>query len=76
MVLEVVRAAIVAYGTPRDASPTTAAGGLQHVDRCRQEGGKIEQIVAKPQRPQTLGKVERFWGTLWRECIETSVFVD
>jgi hypothetical protein len=36
----------------------------------------IKQIVAKPQRPQTLGKVERFWGTLWRECIETSVFFD
>jgi transposase InsO family protein len=36
----------------------------------------IKQIVAKPQRPQTLGKIERFWGTLWRECIETSVFID
>ena len=36
----------------------------------------IKQIVAKPQRPQTLGKIERFWGTLWRECIETSVFLD
>jgi hypothetical protein len=23
-----------------------------------------------------LGKVERFWGTLWRECVETAVFVD
>jgi hypothetical protein len=36
----------------------------------------IKHIVAKPQRPQTLGKIERFWGTLWRECIETSVFLD
>jgi hypothetical protein len=36
----------------------------------------IKHIVAKPQRPQTLGKVERFWGTLWRECIETAVFLD
>jgi hypothetical protein len=23
-----------------------------------------------------LGKIERFWGTLWRECIETAVFLD
>jgi hypothetical protein len=23
-----------------------------------------------------LGKIERFWGTLWRECIESAVFVD
>jgi integrase-like protein len=32
--------------------------------------------VASPHRPQTLGKIERFWGTLWRECVETAVFVD
>lgn len=32
--------------------------------------------MAKPKRPQTLGKVERFWGTLWRECVESAVFVD
>ncbi len=25
-------------------------------------------------RPQTLGKVERFWGTLWRECLEAAIF--
>ncbi len=36
----------------------------------------IRQIVARPRRPQTLGKIERFWGTLWRECVETAVFVD
>jgi hypothetical protein len=23
-----------------------------------------------------LGKIERFWGTLWRECLEAAVFVD
>ena len=32
--------------------------------------------MPKPRRPQTLGKVERFWGTLWRECIESAVFID
>ena len=36
----------------------------------------IRQIVASPHRPQTLGKIERFWGTLWRECVETAVFLD
>jgi hypothetical protein len=36
----------------------------------------IKQIVAKPRRPQTLGKIERFWGTLWRECVESAVFID
>ena len=32
--------------------------------------------MASPRRPQTLGKIERFWGTLWRECVESAVFVD
>ena len=36
----------------------------------------MHQIVASPRRPQTLGKIERFWGTLWRECLESAVFLD
>jgi len=36
----------------------------------------IKQIVAHPRRPRTLGKVERFWGTLWRECVESAIFLD
>src|SRR5262249_53520108 len=36
----------------------------------------IRQVVAAPRRPQTLGKIERFWGTLWRECVEAAVFID
>jgi transposase InsO family protein len=80
MVLEVVRAAIVAYGTPQEI---LTDNGSQYVtwrgtSAFRREMDKrgIKQIVAKPQRPQTLGKIERFWGTLWRECLETSVFLD
>ena len=36
----------------------------------------MKQVVASPRHPQTLGKIERFWGTLWRECIEAAVFLD
>src|SRR5438132_2756431 len=36
----------------------------------------IRQIVARPRHPQTLGKIERFWGTLWRECVAQAVFLD
>ncbi len=80
VVLEVVRAAIVAYGTPQEmltdnGSQYVTWRGTSAFHREMDKRG-IKQIVAKPQRPQTLGKVERFWGTLWRECIETSVFFD
>src|SRR4030095_11708037 len=40
------------------------------------EQGGIRQIVARPGHPQTLGKIERMWGTLWRECVATAIFVD
>ena len=80
LVLEVVRAAIVAYGTPQEiltdnGSQYVTWRGKSAFHREMEKRG-IKQIVAKPQRPQTLGKIERFWGTLWRECIETSVFLD
>jgi len=80
LVLEVVRSAIAAHGTPQEM---LTDNGSQYVtwrgtSAFHHEMDKrgIKQIVAKPQRPQTLGKIERFWGTLWRECIETSVFLD
>jgi transposase InsO family protein len=80
MVLEVVRAAIVAHGTPQEmltdnGSQYVTWRGTSAFHREMDKRG-IKHIVAKPQRPQTLGKIERFWGTLWRECIETSVFLD
>jgi transposase InsO family protein len=80
LVLEVVRAAIVAHGTPQEmltdnGSQYVTWRGTSAFHREMEKRG-IKQIVAKPQRPQTLGKIERFWGTLWRECIETSVFLD
>jgi transposase InsO family protein len=80
LVLEVVRAAIVAYGTPQEiltdnGSQYVTWRGTSAFHRELDKRG-IKHLVAKPQRPQTLGKIERFWGTLWRECIETSVFLD
>jgi hypothetical protein len=36
----------------------------------------IKQVIARPRHPETLGKIERFWGTLWRDCLEASVFQD
>jgi hypothetical protein len=36
----------------------------------------VAHIVAAPRRPQTLGKIERFWGTLWDDCVGAAVFLD
>ena len=80
LVIEVVRAAIAGYGVPGEiltdngAQYATWRGKSQFTRELEKLG--IRQIVARPKRPQTLGKIERFWGTLWRECIEGAVFVD
>jgi transposase InsO family protein len=80
LVLEVLRAAITSYGTPQEI---LTDNGSQYVTwRGKSAFSKeldkrgIHQIVARPRHPQTLGKVERFWGTLWRECLESAVFLD
>jgi len=80
LVLEVVRAAIAAHGVPTEiltdngSQYVTWRGKSQFTREMEKRG--IKQIVARPRRPQTLGKIERFWGSLWRECVETAVFLD
>jgi hypothetical protein len=80
LVIEVVRAAIAAYGVPAEiltdngAQYVTWRGKSQFSKELEKLG--IKQIVARPKRPQTLGKIERFWGTLWRECLESAIFRD
>jgi len=80
LVMEALEAGIQAYGPPEevltDNGPqyVTWRGKSQFTRRLEQHG--IRQIVARPRRPQTLGKIERFWGTLWREFLETAVFLD
>jgi hypothetical protein len=74
------RAAITSYGTPEEiltdngAQYVTWRGKSAFTKECEKRG--IRQIVARPRRPQTPGKIGRFWGTLWRECLQTAVFTD
>jgi transposase InsO family protein len=80
LVLEVFRAALASYGAPEEV---LTDNGSQYVTwrgkgaftRELEKRG-VRQVVASPRHPQTLGKIERFWGTLWRECVEAAVFVD
>jgi transposase InsO family protein len=80
LVLEVLEAGIASYGPPEEiltdngTQYVTWRGKSQFTRRLEQRG--IRQLVARPHRPQTLGKIERFWGTLWREFLETAVFAD
>lgn len=80
LVLEALRSSIANHGVPEEI---LTDNGTQYVTWRGQSAFNkelvakgIKHIVAKPQRPQTLGKVERFWGTLWRECVEAAVFRD
>ena len=80
LVIEALEAGIANYGPPEeiltDNGPQYVTWrGKSHFTKQLEKRG-IRQLVAKPKRPQTLGKVERFWGTLWRELLETAVFVD
>ena len=80
LVREVFEQAIANLGAPEEV--LTDNGAQYHTWRgksafsklCERRG--IRQIVASPRRPQTLGKIERFWGTLWRELVEGAVFRD
>ena len=80
LVLEVLRAGIDSYGVPEEiltdngSQYVTWRGKSVFTKELEKRG--IRQIVARPRRPQTLGKIERFWGTLWRECLEAAVFLD
>jgi transposase InsO family protein len=80
LVLEVLRSGIASHGRPEEiltdnGSQYVTWRGKSAFARELEKRG-IKQVVAMPRRPQTLGKIERFWGTLWRECIESAVFID
>jgi transposase InsO family protein len=80
LVLEVLRSGVASHGTPEEiltdnGSQYVTWRGKSAFTRELEKRG-IKQVVAKPRRPQTLGKMERFWGTLWRECVESAVFID
>ena len=80
LVIETLNAGIASWGSPEElltdngAQYVTWRGKSAFSKECARRG--IKQIVATPRRPQTLGKIERFWGTLWRECVERAIFID
>jgi len=78
LVREVAEAAMVNYGAPEEILTDNGAQyitwrGKSGFTKLLERRG-IRHVVARPRHPQTLGKTERFWGSLWRECLEGAVF--
>jgi putative transposase len=80
LVLEAFHAAVTAYGLPEEV--LSDQGPQYHAWRGKSRFTKemerlgVRHLVARPRHPQTVGKAERFWGTLWRECVSGAVFLD
>jgi transposase InsO family protein len=78
LVCEALESGIANFGPPEEV--LTDNGPQYHSWRGKSaltkllERRGIRHIVSRPRHPQTLGKTERFWGTLWRECAEQAVF--
>ena len=80
LVREAFEASVNRFGLPEEV--LTDNGAQYHSWRGKSAFTKllekrgVRHIVSRPRHPQTLGKTERFWGTLWRECLEPAVFAD
>jgi transposase InsO family protein len=80
LVMEALASGIATYGTPQEILTdqgrqyTAWRGETDFEQELRRQG--IRHVKSRPQHPQTLGKVERFWKTLWEEFLSRTVFAD
>ena len=79
-VLEVYRRGVGSYGVPREM---LTDNGRQYVSwRGRTsfvrelEKDRVHHIRSAPHHPMTLGKIERFWKTIWEEFLARAQFAD
>jgi transposase InsO family protein len=80
LVMEAFARGIAEYGAPQEVLTDqgrqyTAWRGETDFERELRRNG-IRHVKSRPQHPQTLGKVERFWKTLWEEFLSRTVFSD
>jgi len=78
-VLEVVKGAIGEWGAPREilsdnGRQFSAWRGETRFQKVLKRQG-IQHVRSAPHHPMTLGKIERFWRTIWTEFLEEAVFV-
>jgi transposase InsO family protein len=77
-VLEVVKGAIGQWGAPREilsdnGRQFVAWRGKTRFQKVLKQQG-IGHVRSAPHHPMTLGKIERFWQTLWTEFLSEAVF--
>jgi transposase InsO family protein len=80
LVMEAFEKGVAAFGVPQEALTdngrqyTAWRGETEFEAELKRQG--IKHIKSRPHHPQTLGKVERFWKTLWDEFLSRTVFAD
>lgn len=80
LVMEAFERAVANFGVPREVLTdngrqyTTWRGQTEFEAELKRQN--IHHIKSRPHHPQTLGKVERFWKTLWDEFLSRTVFAD
>src|SRR5438270_518670 len=80
LVLEALARGIADYGAPREILTdqgrqyTAWRGATGFEEELRRHG--IRHIKSRPHHPQTCGKIERFWKTMWEEFLSRTVFAD
>jgi transposase InsO family protein len=77
-VLEVLRGAVGQWGAPREllsdnGRQFVAWQGKSRFQKVLTQQG-IQHVRSAPHHPMTLGKIERFWKTIWTEFLEEMTF--
>jgi hypothetical protein len=77
-VMEVVKGAIGQWGAPREILSDNGRqfaswrGKTEFQKTLMRQG--IQHVRSAPHHPMTLGKIERFWKTIWTEFLEDAHF--
>ncbi|HXX22056.1 MAG TPA: IS481 family transposase [Terriglobia bacterium] len=77
-VLEVYRRAVAQYGVPKEMRSDQGRQYVSWRGTTRFEAelrkDRVHHIKSRPHHPMTLGKIERFWKTIWEEFLERAQF--
>jgi transposase InsO family protein len=77
-VLEVYRTALGEYGVPKEMLTDQ---GRQYANwrgktrfQLELQKDRVHHLMSRPHHPMTLGKIERFWKTIWEEFLVRAQF--